>query len=171
MSSSSCWYFQYSRTCGFRKYWIIIIYCTFYGVVEWFKKYISSTPKYFISLHYLLSNLHVHGVGFEHYRNCLKETLQKWSLRSFTCTQVLKCTNWTGIIFKLTVRSWKQTLSRRIEKLTGNKNGPVTWVLCSKYLCIFHLGRFPWYHCLSFLPEWFYSATLKKIDLHFRRCH
>ena len=90
MSSSSCWYFQYSRTCGFRKYWIIIIiYCIFYGVVEWFKKYISPpkvTPKYISAYITCKVHLHVHGVGFEHYHGCLKETLQMVSEKFCMCT-------------------------------------------------------------------------------------
>jgi len=40
----------------------------------------------------------------------------------FHMNAVSKYTNWKGIIFDVTERSWKQTSRRRIEKLTWYKN-------------------------------------------------
>ena len=38
-----------------------------------------------------------------------------------------KCANWKAIIFDVAEKSWKQTSSRRIEKLTWYKNELFSW--------------------------------------------
>jgi len=83
----------------------------------------------------------------------------------------LKCTNWKGIIFEVTERNWKQTSSRRKEKLIWYKNGLVTW--------FFHPGEVPMHGAIVFcfwvsdFTRWgFDSKTQKKISLNFPwRCY
>lgn len=53
----------------------------------------------------------------------------------------LKCTNWKQNFFNETERSRKQ--SRRILKLIWKKNGLLSWILCPKYIQIFHPGEVP----------------------------
>jgi len=91
----------------------------------------------------------------EYCRGCLKETPQMVS-EQFRMKAGSKCTNWKGIVFNVTERSWQQTSSRRIEKLTWYKNeffvqNIFDFSTQGKFLCI----------RLLFLLEWLYMLRLR----------